>query len=80
MDYKIAHFTRENERAIFKTDWENKLWLQPDSSWSNRMDSARRFFHEDVATWALLQIRMKWEPEIKTPEREKQSWSELSSD
>lgn len=80
MDYKIAHFPRENERALFKTDWEDALWLRWDNSWTPNKSSARRFLHEDSAVWCLITIRQVWEPEVYVPEKEKQSWGELSSE
>ena len=80
MDYFIAHFPRENERALFKTDGENKLWLRPDNSWSRDERWARRFLHEDSAVWCLITIRQMGEPEVYQPKAEKQSWGEYSSD
>lgn len=79
MDYKIAHFPRENERALFKTDGETALWLQPNNSRLPNKSSARRFLHEDSAVWCLITIRQMGEPEVYQPKAEKQSWGEFSS-
>lgn len=79
MDYNIAHFPRENERALFKTDGETALWLQPNNSRLPNKSSARRFLHEDSAVWCLLTIRMCWEPApyIQSTVEEKKTWGEL---
>ena len=77
--YKIAHFPVDNERALFKADGDNKLWLCPDNSWSKDERLARRFIREDSAVWCLLTIRMCWEPTpyIQSTVEEKKTWGEL---
>ncbi len=84
-DYKIAHFKKENERAIFRTcDWMEQ-WLRPWMVWSKDKSMAKRFLHEQDATSVLIFIRTQWE--LKTEEqyieekieeqKEKKSWSDF---
>ena len=86
-EYKIAHFPKENERAIFrKFEWMEQ-WLRPWMVWSKDKRNAKRFLREQDATSVLIFIRTQWE--LKTEEeyieekieeqKEKRSWSELHS-
>lgn len=85
MEYKIAHFSKENERAIFKREDDTDRWLCRDNSWSENSKHARRFLHEDTAVSALITIRRGWEIDITSTRKselgehkEKELWSELS--
>lgn len=81
-DYKIAHFPRENERAIMRVYEDDTWWLSPEKIWTKKKERARRFFHESEATSALSIVKMskwKYEEEEKPyrPEGVVQSWGEL---
>ena len=85
MDYFIAHFPRENERAIFKKDDDDAMWLSWNNEWTLDKWKAIRFYHEDSAVWALISIRRWWEIDTTLTResesegvKEKTSWSELS--
>lgn len=56
-EYKIVHFSKENERDIKKSNEEQELRLCPDNSWSKNVNTARRFLHEDSAVGAFITIR-----------------------
>lgn len=86
-DYKIAHYSKENERAIFREYEDMKQWLTSEMVWSSNKKLARRFLHKQDCESALSIVKFsKW---IKTEEeyidekiewwKEKRSWSELSS-
>lgn len=86
-DYKIAHFTKENERVIFREFEWMKQWLTWEMVWSSNKKLARRFLHEQDCESALSIVKFsKWLKteeqyiEEKTEEqKEKKSWSDFSS-
>lgn len=86
-DYRIAHFSKENERAIFREEWDTKQWLTADRIRTKNPSLAGRYLHEQDCVSALSIIKFsKW---LKTEEeyiqekieegKIKQSWGELSS-
>mgnify|MGYP007069870160 CR=1 FL=1 len=86
-EYKIAHYPKENERAVYREDWDTKQWLSPQYVWTKNEKLARRYLRESDCISAFISARMdKW---IKTEEeyaqerieegKTKQSWDELSS-
>ena len=77
-DYMIAHYSKFNERAIIRVSEEDVLWLSSKWEWVKDERSAKRFYHQDDAEWALVLCKMKWF-EIEKPKCIKQSWGELSS-
>lgn len=81
-EYKIAHYTRENERAIFREEeWVREwMWYGERVNESN----ARRFWHESDCISALITLRRWWIEDTLPPKKreceeksEKTSWSEL---
>lgn len=84
-DYKIAHFPKENERAIFrKFEWMEQ-WLTREMVWTSNKKLARRFLHKQDCESALSIVKFsKW---LKTEEeyieekieeqKEKRSWSDF---
>lgn len=84
-DYKIAHFPKENERAIFrKFEWMEQ-WLTREMVWTSNKKLARRFLHKQDCESALSIVKFsKW---LKTEEeyieekieeqKEKKSWSDF---
>ena len=85
-DYKIAHYLKENERAIFRESWDTKQWLSSNKIWTKNERWAWRYLHEQDCVSALSIIKFsKW---LKTEEeyihekieeeKIKQSWGELS--
>lgn len=81
-DYFIAHYPKDNERAIMRIDEDHKQWLNSKNEWTREERRAKRFFHRDSAEGALILAKRKClkEEELYRPEVEKQSWDELSSD
>lgn len=82
-DYMIAHYPKENERAIMRVSEDDVQRLSAKDEWTREKKRARRFFHQDTAEWALVLARMRKWLKIEEPERpkqEKQSWDEFSSD
>lgn len=82
-DYMIAHFPKENERAIMRVNEDETWWLASGKVWTKHKERAKRFYHESDAAWALVGVRMsKWWYEEEKPYRPNdvaQSWGELSS-
>lgn len=78
-DYMIAHYPKERERAILRVNDDEAQWLSWKNEWTREQRRAKRFFHKDVAEWALVLAKMKWLKEewLYRPELEKQSWNEL---
>lgn len=85
-EYKIAHFHRENERAIFRKYEDMVQWLSSQMVRTAKKQRAMRFLHEQDCVSALSVIKMsKWE--LKTEEeyieekigetKEKKSWSDF---
>lgn len=85
-EYKIAHFPRENERAIFREFENMKQWLNTDMVRTSNKKLAMRFLHEQDVLSALSIVKTKkWG--LKTEEqyieekieeqKEKRSWSEF---
>jgi len=61
-EYQIAHFTRENERAIKKETDHGDMRLSIDHGERVRTPKearAKRFFHQDAVESALVTIKMK---------------------
>lgn len=83
-EYKIAHFPRENERAIMRVNEDDVWWLAPEKVWTKKKERAKRYFHESEAISNLAIIKMsKWELEEEKPYRPEavaQSWGEVLSD
>ena len=80
-EYKIAHYPKENERAIFREDEIDTWWLTADKKRTREKKYAKRFLHEDEAVWALVTIKMTWELEEKKPSKPKvvaDTWGGLS--
>lgn len=86
-EYKIAHYPKENERAIFRESWDTKQWLSSNKIWTKNERWAWRYLHESDCVSALSIIKFsKWlkteEEYIEEKKEEgkiKQSWGELSS-
>ena len=56
-DYKIAHFSKENERAIFREEWDSKQWLTADRIRTKNPSLAWRYLHEQDCVSALSIIK-----------------------
>lgn len=58
-EYKIAHFPRENERAIFREFEDMKQWLNTDMVRTSNKKLAMRFLHEQDVLSALSIVKTK---------------------
>ena len=88
-EYFIAHWSKENERAIFRQDeeWDVTQWLSWELVWTREKRYAKKFLHEQDAVSSLSIIKSKWD--LRTEEqyieeiiensknKEKHTWSEL---
>lgn len=83
--YKVAHFKRENEWAIFREDEDTIQWYGG-NVWVNDKWDSRRYLHEEDCIWDLVLIKIRWdtiedtlqaEKREKGERLEKKSWSEL---
>jgi hypothetical protein len=59
MEYKIAHFPRENERAIMRINEDGTWWLSPENVWTQKKERAKRFYHESEVRSALSIVKFK---------------------
>lgn len=83
-EYKIAHYKKENERAIFREKEWVRWWLCYDNWWGKERE-AKRYLHESDCISAFISIRKKWGIEDTSKQGkkgceeklEKTSWSEL---
>lgn len=65
-EYKIGHFKKDNERAIFRECEDMKQWLTWEMVWSGNKKLARRFLHKQDCESALSIVKFsKW---LKTEE------------
>ena len=80
-NYKIAYFKSDNEWVIMREDGDNVQWLSSNDVWTVHKQWAKRFFHEDTATSALIISKRKCIEEEKPyrPEGVANSWRKLSS-
>jgi hypothetical protein len=82
-DYMIAHYPKFNEWGIMRVDedWWDIWRLDSNEEWTRDKKSAKRFYHQETAEWALALCRMRClkEKELERPKEIKQSWGELSS-
>ena len=77
-DYMIAHYPRENERAIMRVNEDSVQWLTRNEEWTREQKRAKRFYHEADVKWALILARRKCLKEEELHRKvEKQSWGEL---
>jgi hypothetical protein len=42
----IAHYPRENERAIMRVNEDSVQWLTRNEEWTREQKRAKRFYHE----------------------------------
>ena len=48
-DYMIAHYPRDNERAIMRTSEDDAQYLSSNNEWTREKKRAKRFYHRDSA-------------------------------
>ena len=87
-EYKIGHYRKENERAIFREFEDMKQRLTREMVWTSNKKLAKRFLHKQDCESALSIVKFsKW---LKTEEEyieekieeekeksEKKSWSDF---
>lgn len=82
-EYKIAHYNKDNERAIFRElEWIREWLWYGMRRWKE--EDAKRYWHESDSVSALITIRLWWIQDALLQEKkeseeksEKTSWSEL---
>lgn len=60
-DYKINHYSKDNERMIIRKNDNEIRYLSPEQIWTRKKERAKKFFHEEDAISAFISIRTKWE-------------------
>ena len=59
-DYFIAHYPKDNERAIMRVSEDDAEYLSSKNEWTREKKRAKRFYHKDSAEWALVLCKIKW--------------------
>ena len=58
-EYKINHYSKENERVIIKENDNETRYLSPEQIRTRKKKRAKKFFHEEDAVSAFISIRTK---------------------